>query len=249
MTGWAVDGTGDTIDALRHRLVPNAHRQLEDILDHAKGESSRPTRLPGWTLGHLVAHLRLNAESHIRVLDAARSGLTIDQYEGGSKGRAAAIEHDSTRPLHDLIRELHEANQVLEATWESMTEQDWRQPTRMRAGDRPAHVSLWARWRETLLHAVDLDLGYCSDDWPSAFATAGIDINVNGDEMRPLHERLPSDTVVALTDSTRTWTSQPDRIITHTAHGTAQALLGWIVQRPATTPPSWDIEPALDTWP
>ena len=250
MSSWVFDGRRESIDRLRGHEVPSAHRQLEAVLDTAAGtEETRPSRLDGWTLGHLVAHLRLNAESHIRVLVAARSGQLVDQYPGGSPGRAEAIERNSTRPFSDLVEGLCRAHIELEHVWDSLSAVDWHRPTQMRAGHRPAFVSLWARWRETCLHTVDLDLGYTSDRWSEAFSTAALDVNIGGLELRPLSERLEQGVVVQLSNGPRTWTSQPDRPATHHASGRAQSLLGWIVQRPAVDAPVWDTEPGLDPWP
>ncbi len=248
---WVFDGTLDSIDRLRTIAVPDAHRQLEAALGNASDRSgSEPSRLPGWTLGHLVAHLRLNAESHLRVLTNAQHGRLVEQYQGGAAGRANAIERHSTQPLDELIDALHHTNTDLEALWASLDLAAWHQPTSMRAGQRPAHVSLWARWRETCLHTTDLGLGHTSEDWTTEFAIAGLDINIDGLELRSLQDRLGDHCVVELTAGTQTWTSDQHRAPTHTATGSPQALLGWIVQRPAATPPSWHPEPpALDPWP
>ena len=250
MNTWVFDGHPESIDKLREVSIPAAHRTLETILAAAANASSaQPTRLEGWTLGHLVAHLRLNAESHIRVLDAARAGRLVDQYPGGAQGRAAAIERDHTASFADQVSRLRSVQSELEAIWAAMSHDDWHQPARTRSGVRPSHVLLWARWREAYVHTVDLDLGYTSDEWPEEFSTAGIGINVGGFELRPLSDRLPPGTVVQLGDGTNTWSSHTDRPATHTARGSSQALLGWIVQRPAIHRPRWDAEPSLDRWP
>lgn len=249
MTSWVLDGSAPSIEKLALTDVPGAHRSLEAILAAADAESDQPCGLEGWTLGHLVAHLRLNAESHVRVLEAARSNTLVDQYEGGSAGRAAAIEHDSTRPLATLVSELSDAHHALESVWSTMTLSDWHRPTRMRAGERPAHVSLWARWRETCIHSVDLDLGFESDAWSDDFTTAGLDIVVDGQELRSLDARLQHGTVVELIDGSRSWVSRSGETPTHIARGAAQALLGWLVGRPAATPIVWTAEPDLDPWP
>ena len=42
-------------------------------------------------------------------------------------------------------------------------------PTAARVGSRPARMSVWARWRETETHHVDLDTGYTHRQWPDDF--------------------------------------------------------------------------------
>lgn len=251
MNSWVFDGHPESIDKLRRVSVPAAHRLLEAVLAAASGASSpQSTLLKGWTLGHLVAHLRLNAESHVRVLDAAREGRTVGQYAGGAEGRAAAIERDSAASFADQVSGLRSSQADLESTYATMSHDEWHRPTKMRAGIRPAFVSLWARWREVHVHAVDLDLGYTTDEWPEDFSVAGLDINVGGFELRPLSDRLDPGAVLELRNGTKTWSSHADRPATHIAEGSSQALLGWIVQRPAVHQPTWNsAEPSLDSWP
>lgn len=39
-----------------------------------------PSALPGWTRGHILAHLARNADSLLNLLEAARTGTDIPQY-------------------------------------------------------------------------------------------------------------------------------------------------------------------------
>ena len=50
-----------------------------------------PSRLEGWTVGHVLTHLARNADSHTRMLDAAWHGEAVEQYAGGRQERAGAI--------------------------------------------------------------------------------------------------------------------------------------------------------------
>lgn len=73
--------------------VEDAHRRcVQAIAELDDDEIGRPSRLPGWTVGHVLTHLARNADSHLRRTEAARRGEIVDQYGAGSDGRAAEIE-------------------------------------------------------------------------------------------------------------------------------------------------------------
>ena len=81
--------------------VGEAHAALIDHLAAMTGRPgaspSVPSLLPGWTRGHVLTHIARNADSFVRVLEAARQGEVVTQYEGGVAGRNAAIEAGATR--------------------------------------------------------------------------------------------------------------------------------------------------------
>ena len=90
--------------------VGDAHAVLVDHLDAMTGQPGAdptlPSLLPGWTRGHLLTHIARNADSFVRVLDAARRGAVAAQYEGGVEGRNADIEAGSTRDWDSLVADV-----------------------------------------------------------------------------------------------------------------------------------------------
>src|SRR5919206_1227017 len=66
----------------------------------------RPSLLPGWTVGHVATHLARNADSHVRLLEAARRGEVADQYPGGAAQREAEIEAGAGRPAAELVADV-----------------------------------------------------------------------------------------------------------------------------------------------
>ncbi len=60
-------------------------RLLALIQPLSDADVRRPSRLPGWTVGHVLSHLARNADSHRRRADAAGAGEVIEQYEGGDE--------------------------------------------------------------------------------------------------------------------------------------------------------------------
>jgi maleylpyruvate isomerase len=140
-----------------------------DGLDDATAR--RPSRLPDWTVGHVVTHLARNADSHVRMMDAAIAGRVADQYEGGLEGRAADIAAGAGRPAAELVADLHRAIDDLDAMWGRVPIEVWATGQgRMGNGELCPCAELPSRrWREVEIHRVDLGLGGEPADWPDAY--------------------------------------------------------------------------------
>lgn len=175
------------------------------------------------------------------MLEAASAGDLVDQYLGGNAGRMAEIDAGSFRPLKALASDLATTNRQLEALWHAMDQAAWHNPTRARAGVRPAYSCLWARWREVEIHVVDIDAGSDVVDWPMEFAVAGLDVSFQGLEQRSVKDRLPQGVCVELlaTPDVGTWLSHPDSQPTHVGTAPAQLLLGWVVGRVHLNQVTW----------
>jgi maleylpyruvate isomerase len=159
-TARAVDGCRDASDRLRATL---------DGLDDATAR--RPSRLPGWTVGHVVTHLARNADSHVRMVEGAMAGGVADQYEGGLDGRAAEIAAGAGRPAMELVTDLNRAIDDLDAAWGRVPVEVWATGrARMGNGELCPCAELPARrWREVEIHRIDLGLGAEPTDWPDAY--------------------------------------------------------------------------------
>jgi maleylpyruvate isomerase len=159
-TARAVDGCRDASARLLATLVG-----LDDAI------ARRPSRLPGWTVGHVVTHLARNADSHVRMLEGAMAGTVADQYEGGLDGRAADIASGAGRPAAALVSDLNRAVDDLDATWGRVPVEVWvTGHARMGNGELCPCAELPARrWREVEIHRVDLGLGAEPADWPDAY--------------------------------------------------------------------------------
>lgn len=129
-----------------------------------------PSLLPGWSVGHVVAHLVHNARSHTRMLSAANTGRTVAQYPGGASQRNDEIEAGALLTAADLTAQLIEANDQLEAAWAAMTPDGWHGTGESFAGTVTVDDLPFRRWRETTLHHTDLGLGYHWSQWPAEYA-------------------------------------------------------------------------------
>lgn len=152
----------------------NSHLRLRPTLaGMAADDARRPSLLPGWTVGHVLTHLARNADSFVRLLEAAARGELADQYAGGNDQRAADIEAGAGRPLPELVEDVVTSAQRLERTWDETTEEVWRTGRgRVVSGVWPLAELPFRRWREVEIHHVDLGLGYVPDDWPDDYVEA-----------------------------------------------------------------------------
>jgi maleylpyruvate isomerase len=147
-----------------------AHRRLLDaVAGLGDDDLRRPSTLPEWTIGHVLAHLARNADSHVRLLDAGARGEVADQYDGGMAGRAAEIERDAVLPAEVLLADLAATADALEQRWATMPAAAWAGTGNSVAGAVVLGDLPFRRWRETELHHTDLGLGHTPDHWPSLY--------------------------------------------------------------------------------
>ncbi|WP_162184819.1 maleylpyruvate isomerase family mycothiol-dependent enzyme [Allokutzneria albata] len=142
--------------------IGKGHRRLLSLVDGA--DLAAPSALPGWSRLHVVVHVANLAAAFTRQAEYALAGRTIEVYDGGAAGRAAAIEAGAARPAEEALRGLSAATTELERVWGTAGEADWRRPVSYRQGDLAGTVL--AYWRELEVHTADLDLGYRTSDWP-----------------------------------------------------------------------------------
>jgi len=128
-----------------------------------------PSRLEGWTVGHVITHLARNADSHTRMLKAALNGEAVEQYAGGREERAGAIEFGSGRSAKELLDDMLRSITDLEATWAAMTEVAWDGHGLSRGRPWPCRLMPYFRWREVEIHHVDMGRGYEPEDWPEEY--------------------------------------------------------------------------------
>jgi maleylpyruvate isomerase len=131
--------------------------QAVDGLDNA--DMRAPTRLPGWSRGHLVSHLARNADGLVNLLHWARTGIESPMY-ASQADREADIEEGAHRLAQVQQEDLRAADERFFMATEVMSEMDWEAGV-VNGQGRALAVSLvpWMRLTEVLVHHVDLDLG------------------------------------------------------------------------------------------
>lgn len=140
---------------------------LEGLTDDL---ARRDSLLPGWTVGHVLAHIARHADSVVRRLDGAIRDEIVDQYAGGRAGRAAEIEAGAGRGAADLVEDVRASAAAVEAVAAAVPEEAWERASRsVDGGLIPARSVFQSRVREVEVHHVDLGLGYGPRDWPEEF--------------------------------------------------------------------------------
>jgi maleylpyruvate isomerase len=159
-------------------LLESATRRLVRTVDAmADFQFAEPSLLPGWSRGHVVAHLVLNAEGLAGALEGVREQHSVPMY-ASSGARDADIEKlssadpavlrdrllASTTAIHEGVQELPEG---LHAARIERTPGSDRTFSAGRVGEM--------RLREVEIHHADLDLAYTWAEWPSAFTVFLLD--------------------------------------------------------------------------
>jgi maleylpyruvate isomerase len=151
-------------------LASAAQRELDDWLaELAAGDRLDPSarsRLPDWSVGHVLAHLRFNAESHTRMFLAAARGEVGEQYPGGRRRREREIEQHAALTAVEHVTGVRTSSAALEAAWRQST---WVGSGRRADGPVPLVELPFLRLREVLLHRIDLGLGFELVDLPDAY--------------------------------------------------------------------------------
>jgi maleylpyruvate isomerase len=225
----------DTRTALAE-IEAASERVMAAVATLGDGDLRAPSRLSGWSRGHVVAHLARNADSCWNLLEWARTGAEILQYPNDAV-RDAGIEANSGRPAAELRAELRIAVDRFALQARTLPEAAWPVTLKTRAGlPVPAWYVVHRRLRELEAHHIDLATGYAHTDWPAWYVrrelvdTLGVLAEEGG--LPPVRVRAADVGVdVRLGDG-------PE------ISGTGHEILGWLTGRgPGETgwpsPPSW----------
>jgi len=220
---WTADG-GDAF-----------HRALDTLDDAAFGA---PGTLPGWTLGHLVAHVAYNAQALRRLAHWARTGEKTPMY-ASKEARNAEIEQGATLPPQELRALSRDADAALRADLAALPDAAWSAEVVTAQGRTvPASEVPWMRAREAWIHAVDLGAGVGFDAFPPA-ALDRLVTEIAGARTGPA-------LTLTATDRDRTWTvAGPDPV---RVTGTAAGLARWLTGRGAGDVTAEGALPDLGRW-
>jgi maleylpyruvate isomerase len=134
-----------------------------------------PSRLPGWSRRHVLAHLAGNADGLVNLLTWARTGVETPMYPSAG-AREAQIQEASALPPDQLRGAVLAATGRLADAVRTMPDSAWAAQVRTAKGHQvPAAEVLWLRSREVWVHAVDLDAGITFADVPDDVLAALVD--------------------------------------------------------------------------
>ena len=151
------------------------------------GGETAPSTLPGWSRGHLLAHLTGICDALSRQVEYGRRGETVELYDGGVEGRNRAIDlaarHSLGQHREDVDAALHRAL----AAFDSLGADEWQ--TRIAFRDGVIFDAGLALWRELVIHTADLDSGTGPETWNREFCSHLFDF---------LAARIPAETRLVL---------------------------------------------------
>ncbi|WP_043263859.1 maleylpyruvate isomerase family mycothiol-dependent enzyme [Streptomyces sp. CT34] len=213
-----------------HEATDRLLISLGKLDDAAIGE---PSLLPGWTRGHVLAHLARNADALVNLLTWARTDVRTPMYASAA-ARDGDIERDADRPLAAHLEDLRESAARFAAAAQALPEDRRAFRVEMRNGvvERADRLAL-RRLAEVELHHVDLGVGYAVEQLPPAFLDSELEflatVKFAG------HPELPA--LELRTDDGRTWRTgrtgsgddAGDASVVVT--GPATALVGWLTGR------------------
>jgi maleylpyruvate isomerase len=220
-------------------------RALEAVpIDDALVRS--PSALPGWTIGHVFTHLARNADSHTRMIDAAKAGRSVAQYPGGVEQRETEIEAGARRSASALLADVSRADDELADAYAGIDDETWHRHA-IRWGQVWPVIDLpFLRWREVAVHSIDLGLpGIGTDIWHPDY----VDHELRR-QIAPLSARLPASTAVRLAPRDASWSTVVVRAGDSAAEafvtidGARDELLTWTIGR-SPGEPHW---PTLTPW-
>ncbi|MYT27955.1 MULTISPECIES: maleylpyruvate isomerase family mycothiol-dependent enzyme [unclassified Streptomyces] len=213
-----------------HEATDRLLVSLGKLDDAAVGE---PSLLPGWTRGHVLAHLARNADALTNLLTWARTGVRTPMY-ASTAARDGDIERGADRPLATHLEDLRESAARFDAAAQSLPEDRRAYQVEMRNGvvERADRLAL-RRLAEVELHHVDLGVGYTVDQLSPAFVDSELDF-LTGIKFAG-HPELPA--LELRDDDGRRWHTGrrgPDAGGTAApavVSGSARDLVGWLTGR------------------
>ena len=154
---------------LQSRIAESTGRLLATAAELTDDQVRAPSLLPGWSRGHVLAHLARNADGLRNLLVWARTGVVTPQYPS-AQARDAAIEAGAGRPARELLADLRESAAAFRAEAAGLPQAAWQVVVRgLRGRGHPAWYTLSRRLSEVEIHHVDLAAGYQAADWPAVF--------------------------------------------------------------------------------
>jgi maleylpyruvate isomerase len=220
---------------------------LASQVDQLGGDDiSRPSRLSGWTIGHLLTHLARNADALGNLVRWAATGIETPMYPGGPEQRLADLEKGALREPAEILRDVRGSAAGLSVSLDALPDGAWHRVVRTAQGRQiPAAQIPWLRIWEVWIHTMDLGTGGEFSEIPQDLAVALLEDVLSTLATRPgcpaLTIRAESGAILAIPSA-----SAPDPI---EVKGTVPELLGWLTGRADGAGLDFSPErPALPAW-
>lgn len=208
------------VEAATQRLLSTVDR----LPDNAW---SGPSHCAGWSRGHVIAHLALNAEALAGVLRGVRDGVPTTMYRSDdARDRdiddLAELAATSPAAVRERLRTAVAAFAEVIAVADGLPKEATFERT---PGGRelPARAVPFLRLREVEIHHADLGAGYTASDWPPDNAMSFLSNDAR-------QYRGPGFHAVA-TDEPARWTFGETDATSPTVSGPLGALAWWATGR------------------
>ncbi|GMU77259.1 MAG: hypothetical protein AMXMBFR46_00600 [Acidimicrobiia bacterium] len=166
------------------------HRRLVGAMAPLSAEELQsPSLLPGYTRRHVVAHVINKTKAHIWLFGGPPAGEVRRLHPDGYDADRAA-EAGAARSTGELLTDLAQSFEQLEAAWDTLTDGMWTQAGIMTAGLRTMPEIVVHHLRNVEVHSVDLDIGYRPSDWPAVFVETELPKRLNALPHRAEHVDL-----------------------------------------------------------
>ncbi|WP_030840919.1 maleylpyruvate isomerase family mycothiol-dependent enzyme [Streptomyces hygroscopicus] len=217
-------------DALAVRQATERLLTAVAALDDASLASA--SALPGWTRGHVLAHLARNADALVNLLTWARTGEETPMY-ADAETRDAEIRRDAARPLAVHLDDLRTSASRFDAAVAALPPERLPYELTLRGGvpERAAALPL-RRLAEVELHHVDLGIGYTVADLPATFVQDQLAVLI-GTRFAGRPDIPPLRLAIGPAESDIRHTGRPmaPGESPVTVAGSPTALLGWLTGR------------------
>jgi maleylpyruvate isomerase len=240
------DEQREQVRAATDRLLATASRLTDD-------QVRAPSPLPGWSRGHVLAHLARNADGLRNLLIWARTGVETPQY-ASQQARDEAIEAGAGRPAAEQVADIAASAAAFDAEAATLSPAHWQVTVSgIRGRGHPALYTLWRRLSEVEIHHVDLAAGYRPADWPADFVTRrlqGVADNFLDDPACPAAQLTDTSTGrhYSIGVAAATGTGRPASV---TIAGPGYLVLAWLIGRSQgeglTVDPGGQL-PAVPAW-
>jgi maleylpyruvate isomerase len=154
------DGAATQLETLRGLVNAATQRLLGDTISVSDEDWQAPSRLPGWSRGHVATHIARQADGMVRLTEWARSGERQEMYASAEQ-RETDINAGAGRTGLEYQIDLDTSAGRLDQAFDGLDAATWDVVVELRSKTLvPARMLPLARLVEVVIHHVDLDIGY-----------------------------------------------------------------------------------------
>lgn len=145
-------------------------RLLATVATLSDEDVGAPSALPGWTRGHVLAHLSRNADAVTNLVQWAVTGEERPMYPS-QEARDAAVEASAGRPAAQHLEDARKSAERFHRAARELPPDRWDAEVTRLPGGPPFPVRRVGPMRriEVEVHHADLGTTYAAADWPQDF--------------------------------------------------------------------------------